>query len=73
MSLCLLMDGAMSQKDRVKSAFDITRKAEGMNTEDKAKIEAMVFVMADKFLSRVEMEEIKEEIRMTKLGQMLVF
>ena len=72
MSLCLLMDGAMSQKDRVKSAFDITRKAEGMNTEDKAKIEAMVFVMADKFLSRVEMEEIKEEIRMTKLGQMLV-
>ena len=62
----------MSQKDRVKSAFDITRKAEGMNTEDKAKIEAMVFVMADKFLSRVEMEEIKEEIRMTKLGQMLV-
>ena len=72
LSLCLLMDGAMSQKDRVKSAFDITRKAEGMNTEDKAKIEAMVFVMADKFLSRVEMEEIKEEIRMTKLGQMLV-
>ena len=72
LSLCLLMDGAMSQKDRVKSAFDITRKVEGMNTEDKAKIEAMVFVMADKFLSRVEMEEIKEEIRMTKLGQMLV-
>lgn len=41
----------MSQKDRVKSAFDITGKAEGMNTEDKAKIEAMVFIMADKFLS----------------------
>lgn len=72
LSLCLLMDGAMSQKDRVKSAFDITGKAEGMNTEDKAKIEAMVFIMADKFLSRVEMEEIKEGIRMTKLGQMLV-
>lgn len=72
LSLCLLMDGAMSQKDRVKSAFDITGKAEGMNTEDKAKIEAMVFVMADKFLGQVEMEEIKEGIRMTKLGQMLV-
>lgn len=72
LSLCLLMDGAMPQKDRVKSAFDITGKAEGISTEDIAKFEAMVFVMADKFLGQVEMEEIKEGIRMTKLGQMLV-
>lgn len=62
----------MPQKDRVKSAFDITGKAEGISTEDIAKFEAMVFVMADKFLGQVEMEEIKEGIRMTKLGQMLV-
>lgn len=28
-------------------------------------------IMADKFLDRVELEELKEEIKMTKLGQML--
>lgn len=28
--------------------------------------------MADKFLDRADMEEIKEEIKMTRLGQMLV-
>ena len=72
LSLCLLMGGAMPQKERVKSAFDITGKVDGISTEDIAKIEAMVFIMADKFLSQAEMEEIKEGIRVTKLGQMLV-
>ena len=72
LALCLLMGGTMSLKDRVRAAFDITGKAEGINTEDIAKIEAMVFIMADKFLDRIEMEEIREGLRMTRLGEMLV-
>ncbi len=66
------MGGTMPLKDRVRAAFDITGKAEGINTEDIAKIEAMVFIMADKFLDRIEMEEIREGLRMTRLGEMLV-
>lgn len=31
----------------------------------------MVYVMADKFLDSVEMEQLKEEIKMTRLGKML--
>ena len=72
LALCLLMGGTMSLKDRVRAAFDITGKAEGIKTEDIAKIEAMVFIMADKFLERIEMEEIREGLRMTRLGEMLV-
>ena len=70
--LCLLMDGKTSQKERVSSAFRITRDAEGISVGDIMKIEAVVYVMADKFLDSEEMEEIKEGIRMTRLGQMLV-
>lgn len=64
----------MSQKERVKSAFEITKKAAGtdISMEDIRNVETMVYVMADKFLDQMEMEEIKEEISMTRLGQMLV-
>ena len=52
----------------------LTRKGltAGISTEDISKIEAVVYVMADKFLDQVDMEEIKEGISMTRLGQMLV-
>lgn len=73
LTLCLLMDGRMSQKERVKAAFEITGKAgTGIGTEEVSKIEAVVYIMADKFLDQMEMEEIKEGISMTQLGQMLV-
>ena len=32
----------------------------------------MLYTLADKFLDRTELDEIKEVIRMTKLGQMLM-
>ena len=72
LTLCLLMDGTMPLKERVKETFEITKKATGISTEDISKIEAVVYVMADKFLDQVDMEEIKEGISMTRLGQMLV-
>ena len=52
----------------------LTRKGltAGISTEDISKIEAVVYVMADKFLDQVDMDEIKEGISMTRLGQMLV-
>lgn len=59
-------------KERVKRAYQITQKAVSANPEDIKKIEAVLYVMADKFLDAMDMEEVMEGIRMTKLGQMLV-
>ena len=36
------------------------------------KLEAVIYAMADKFLESMDMEEIKEDMRMTRLGQMLL-
>lgn len=66
-----LMSGKLTQKERVSAAYDITRKASGVDAEVIRKVEAVVYIMADKFLDSVEMEQLKEEIKMTRLGKML--
>ena len=66
-----LMSGEMSQKERIKAAFTITQNVSTIEDADKRKIEAMVYTMADKFLDNCDLEKIKEEIKMTRLGAML--
>ena len=66
-----LMGGEMPQKDRIVSAYEITRNASGVDAEVIRKVEAVIYIMADKFLETAEMEQLKEEIKMTRLGQML--
>ena len=66
-----LMGGEMSQKERVSAAYGITRKAAGVDAEVIRKVEAVIYIMADKFLDSVEMEQLKKEIKMTRLGKML--
>ena len=66
-----LMSGNSSQKDRINKAFHITHKAKYVTRDDKDKIEAMICAMADKFLDTVDLEKLKEEISMTRLGQMI--
>ena len=66
------MGGRMPQKERIRSAYRITRQAPLVQTEDIKKIEAVIYAMADKFLESMELEEIVEDISMTRLGQMLV-
>lgn len=36
------------------------------------KIEAVIYAMAEKFLEKMDLEEVMEEISMTRLGEMLV-
>lgn len=72
LTLCLLMDGEMSLKDRVRAAYQITREAEAVDREVIDKIETILYVMADKFLDALEMEELMEVVGMTRLGQKLV-
>lgn len=72
LTLCLLMGGKMPQKERVRASFAITRSAYEVDSQTIQKIEAVVYAMADKFLDRDDMDQIKEEVKMTTLGQILV-
>ena len=69
--LCPLMSGKTSQKERISKAYHITRQATELSKEDISKIEAMIYAMADKFLDAIDLEKMKEEIAMTRLGQMI--
>ena len=40
--------------------------------EEVQKIEAVIYAMAEKFLEKMDLEEVMEEISMTRLGEMLV-
>ena len=62
LSLTPLMSGKMSRKDMFKEAIRLA----------KPNIELSAEKTADKFLDRAELDEIKEVIRMTRLGQMLM-
>ena len=64
LTICLLMEGKMPLKDRVKAA--------SAGQEELDKVETVLYVMADKFLESAEMDELREVIGMTRLGQMLV-
>lgn len=66
-----LMSGTSSQKERISTAYDITRQAMITDAEIIRKVEAVIYIMADKFLDSAEMEQLKEEIKMTRLGKML--
>ncbi len=72
LTLCLLMDGEMPLKERVKAAYQITQNTMLADQEQLDKIEAVLYVMADKFLDAAEMDELTEVIGMTRLGQKLV-
>ena len=72
LTLCSLMGGDMSPKDRIEKAFDITRLAREKQGMDVEKIEAVVYAMAEKFLDSVTIDELKEAVGMTRLGQVLV-
>ena len=67
-----LMGGESSQKDRLLAAYELTEKATQLTQNERRKIEAMIYTMADKFLDSFSMEDLKAVVKMTRLGQMLV-
>lgn len=70
-ALAPLMGGDMEQKERFKSAYAITREVKTENPDDIRKIEAVIYTMAEKFLSKMSMQEVLEDMKMTRLGKML--
>ena len=62
----------MPLKDRVEAAYRITWEAGSVGQEELDKIEAVLYIMADKFLESAEMDELMEVVGMTRLGQKLL-
>ena len=71
LSLCPLMNGETSIKNRILAAYEITNEASDIAPYERQKIEAVIYIMADKFLDSMSMEEVEAAIKMTRLGQML--
>ena len=69
LSLTPLMSGNMKIKEKIKEAVILSKKKRGLTAE---KTMAMLYTLADKFLDSKDLDEIKEVISMSRLGQMLL-
>lgn len=70
LTLCPLMGGDLPQKDRIQKAIRIVHNTEHI-VPNADKIEAVIYAMASKFLEKTELNQIKEEIKMTELGAII--
>ena len=68
LTLTPLMTSKMCRKDVIKEAIQIVKQEKQLTAE---KSMAMLYTLADKFLSAGELNEIKEVLAMTRIGQML--
>lgn len=67
-----LMDGTSRVAERIRKGILVLKRAEDTFVKtDIRKMEAVLYVFAAKFLDTDEFELIKEELAMTKLGQMM--
>jgi hypothetical protein len=73
MLLTPLMSGEMPQKTRIiKGIQTLNNEKSSVDQEEKNRMQAVLYALASKFLGKEELEEVKEVIAMTLLGQMLV-
>ena len=67
-----LMGGKSEIKTRILEGIKaVNREDKLISIEEAKKMEAMLYALANKLLSRADLEKIKEEVKMTILGQML--
>lgn len=68
-----LMSGNMPVKNRILSGLKLIQNGESLFTSDEIqKMQAVLYAFANKLLNTTEMNEIREVIAMTKLGQMIL-
>lgn len=68
-----LMKGKLPMKERVrKGFFFLEQEYDDVSYEERRKMQAMLYLLATKFLTKEELDEVKEAIGMTYLGQLLV-
>ena len=71
-SLCPLLGGKVSMTERVKEGFDLLQKPYvEVEREDLGRLQAILFILAQKFLKEEEMGKVKEGMHMTYLGQLI--
>ena len=68
LSLTPLMSSGQGRKDTIKTAILLAKQDTRVTAE---KTVAILYTMADKFLQESDLEEIKEVVAMTRLGQMI--
>lgn len=68
LALAPLMSGKQSRKEKIKEAIYYAKQGETVTAE---KTVAILYTLADKFLKGIELQEIKEVVAMTRLGQMI--
>ena len=68
-----LMSGRLRIEERIRKSLNILQNSRETITEmELEKMQAVLYTLADKFLTKTELNRIKEMIAMTKLGEMLV-
>ena len=69
LSLTPLMSGTMQMKEKIRTAIILAKGGADLTAE---KTTAMLYTLADKFLDNADLDEIKEVVVMTRIGQMLL-
>ena len=64
-----IMTGKLSKLDKIIKSIRLVKK---IDNEYRYDVESILYVFADKFLNGKDLEKVKEEISMTKLGEILV-
>lgn len=58
-------------KERFKTAVLLTKRS-NLSHENTKKVHSFLYLMADKFLNPIDMQNLKEELRMLKITEMFV-
>lgn len=67
-----LMSGEINQKERITRGFRILHgEREYQEKAQLLQMEGVLYILAEKFLNKLDLDELKEEIKVTRLGQML--
>lgn len=67
-----LMGGQMPQPERIRRSFHLLRGQQDIQERtDLLQMQAVLYALSEKFLDADELQDIKEEIHMTRLGQMI--
>lgn len=68
-----LMDGTLSQEDRIRKSFQLLKgERENRRREELARMEAVLYTFAMKFLKKSQLKRLKEAMNMTILGEMIM-
>lgn len=68
LALAPLMSGKLSRKEKIKKAILFAKQGDTATAE---KTIAILYTLADKFLKGKELQEVREVVSMTRIGQMI--